>query len=206
MTLIEHLTEHRLLGIIRGTDADASVATALALVDEGVAALEVSLTSADALSVLRRVAAGAGPDVAIGAGTVLSPEDVDAALAHGATYVVTPAVAPSVPYAAAKGVPVLCGAMTPSEVVTALGYGVTAVKLFPAHQVGAGFLKDLRAPFPDVPFVPVGGVDAASVPAWFDAGALAVGVAGPLCGDAPNGGDLDALRGRARDFLAQVRR
>ncbi|MBM9464423.1 bifunctional 4-hydroxy-2-oxoglutarate aldolase/2-dehydro-3-deoxy-phosphogluconate aldolase [Aeromicrobium sp. YIM 150415] len=203
---VERLAEHRLLGIIRGTDPDASIATALALAEEGVRLFEVSLTSADALRVLREVRAAVGDDIELGAGTVLTAEQADTALEHGATYIVTPAVAPSVAYSVGLGVPVVCGALTPTEVVTAIGLGVDAVKIFPANVAGPRYLKDLRAPFPDVPFVPVGGVGAREVPEYLANGAVAVGVASPLCGDAPDGGDLEELRGRARDFLDQVAR
>ncbi|MFD1860253.1 bifunctional 4-hydroxy-2-oxoglutarate aldolase/2-dehydro-3-deoxy-phosphogluconate aldolase [Aeromicrobium camelliae] len=206
MEFVERLADHRLLGIIRGTDPAASLATALTLVEEGVRLFEVSLTSADALAVMQQIAGAVGSDVELGAGTVLTEEQVDAALDHGATYIVTPAVAPSVPYAVERGVPVVCGALTPTEIVAAVGHGVDAVKIFPASTMGPGYLKDLRAPFPDVPFVPVGGVGAAEVPQYLGHGAVAVGVASPLCGDAPDGGDLHALRLRARDFLAQVAR
>ncbi|GAB3052872.1 bifunctional 4-hydroxy-2-oxoglutarate aldolase/2-dehydro-3-deoxy-phosphogluconate aldolase [Sediminivirga luteola] len=205
MTFLQTLSEARLLGIIRGTDADASVASALALAEEGVRLFEVSLTSTSALDVIRRIAEAAGPDVELGAGTVLSESDVEAALSHGATYIVTPAVAPSVAAAVRRGVPVLAGALTPTEVVAARDAGADAVKVFPASVFGPRYLKDLRAPFPDVPFVPVGGVDAAQVPEYLSHGAVAVGVASPLCGDAPDGGDLDALRVRAREFLQAVK-
>ncbi|WP_431939011.1 bifunctional 4-hydroxy-2-oxoglutarate aldolase/2-dehydro-3-deoxy-phosphogluconate aldolase [Nocardia grenadensis] len=205
MTLLDDLREHRLLGIIRGTDAAASIDTALALADEGVRLFEVSLTSADALRVIEEIATRLDGRIQLGAGTVLTPDQVLRVREAGATYVVTPAVAPSVPAAIERGIPVLCGALTPTEIVTAVGLGVDAVKIFPASAMGPGYFKDLRAPFPAVPLVPVGGVRADTVPAYLANGAIAVGVASPLCGDAPDGGDLNALRVRARSFLAAVR-
>lgn len=206
MTLLHRLEEHRLLGIIRGTDPDASVAAALTLAEEGVRLFEVSLTSVDALDVLRRIASEVGPDVELGAGTVLTVDDVAAALDHGATYIVTPAMAPSVAEAVRRGVPVLAGALTPSEIVAARDAGVDAVKIFPASLFGPRYLKDLRAPFPDVPFIPVGGVDADQITDYLGYGATAVGVASPLVGDAADGGDLAALHRRTGEFLAAVRR
>lgn len=205
MTLLDDLREHRLLGIIRGIDAAASIDTALALADEGVRLFEISLTSADALRVIEQVATRLDGQIQLGAGTVLTPDQVIRVRDAGATYVVTPAVAPSVPAAIEGCIPVLCGALTPTEIVTAVGLGVDAVKIFPASTMGPGYFKDLRAPFPDVPLVPVGGVGADTVPAYLTNGAIAVGVASPLCGDAPDGGDLDGLRLRARSFLEAVR-
>lgn len=206
MSLIEVLAEDRLLAIIRGTSAKAAIDTAIALVDEGVRSLEISLTSAEALTVLTEVSAALGDRVRLGAGTVLTPADVDAALEAGANYIVTPAVAPSVAAAVESKVPVLCGALTPSEVLCALDAGADAVKLFPASAMGNRYVKDLRAPFPHTPFVPVGGVGVEEAAGYLTDGAIAVGVASPLVGDAANGGDLEALRGRARDFLGTVRR
>jgi 2-dehydro-3-deoxyphosphogluconate aldolase/(4S)-4-hydroxy-2-oxoglutarate aldolase len=110
---------------------------------------------------------------------------------------VTESVAESV----ARGIPVLAGALTPTEVVTAMRLGATAVKLFPASFGGPAYLRALRDPLPGVPVVPVGGVDASLAAEYLAAGAVAVGVGSPLVGDAARGGDLDALRARAVEFL-----
>lgn len=206
MTLRTQLEQHRLLAIIRGRDAEASVAAARVLVEEGVRMLEVSLTGADALEVIARVSDELGGDVLLGAGTVLTERDVEASVSRGAAYVVTPAAAVSVPAAVERGVPVLAGALTPSEIVAALEAGADAVKIFPASALGPNYLKDLRAPFPDAPLVPVGGVDAERARHHLSLGATAVGVASPLVGDAADGGELGALRDRARVFLEAVRR
>jgi 2-dehydro-3-deoxyphosphogluconate aldolase/(4S)-4-hydroxy-2-oxoglutarate aldolase len=102
-------------------------------------------------------------------------------------------------------VPVLVGALTPSEVIAAVDLGATAVKLFPAAQLGGpSYLRALREPFPGVPFVPVGGVTADTVAAYLAAGATAVGAGSPLIGDAAGGGSLEALRQRARAMRAAV--
>ena len=203
-TLIEQLRAERLVAIIRGDDMRACVDTALVLVEEGIRLLEVSLTSRDALQAIELVAAAIGPDVALGAGTLLSADDVRRAQAAGATYAVTPAFGPATAAAVAAGLPLLAGVLTPSEVVASLDAGADAVKIFPASVVGPGYLSALRGPFPDLAMVPVGGVGADDVPAYLAHGAVAVGVGSPLCGDAPHGGDLEALRRRARDFLART--
>lgn len=94
----------------------------------------------------------------------------------------------------------LIGAVTPSEVIVATERGALGVKLFPASLGGPGYLKALRDPFPTVPFVPVGGIDAARALAYLAAGAVAVGVGSPLVGDAAAGGDLTALRERVAEW------
>ncbi|MBB2911090.1 2-dehydro-3-deoxyphosphogluconate aldolase/(4S)-4-hydroxy-2-oxoglutarate aldolase [Streptosporangium becharense] len=202
--LLDLLRARRLLAIIRGRDPEASFRTACALVEEGVDMLEVSLTGAGALDVIARVRAELDGGVVLGAGTVLTAADADAAVAAGAGFAVTPAMGDGSLRAVELGVPVLIGAMTPTEVWNAVGAGATAVKVFPASAGGPGYLSALRDPFPAVPLVPVGGVRADQVGPYLDAGAVAVGVGSPLVGDAPHGGDLTALRGRARAFLEAV--
>jgi 2-dehydro-3-deoxyphosphogluconate aldolase / (4S)-4-hydroxy-2-oxoglutarate aldolase len=202
MNLLHALRSRRLLAIIRGTDPDAAVRAALTLADEGVTLIEVSLTTPDALGVISRARAELGPGVDVGAGTVVSAQDVSRAGDAGAGFVVTPAIAEASRAAAERGLPLLCGALTPTEVVTAVQLDAVAVKLFPASLGGARYLRALRDPFPAVPFVPVGGVDADAAREYLAAGAVAVGVGSPLLGDAASGGSLSDLRVRARRFLA----
>jgi 2-dehydro-3-deoxyphosphogluconate aldolase/(4S)-4-hydroxy-2-oxoglutarate aldolase len=204
MNLTHALRNHRLLAILRGPDPDAALAALLALADAGVALIEVSLNGADALATIRQARAALGADFALGAGTVLTVEDVGRATDAGAGFLVTPAIAPSLAEAARLGVPVLAGALTPSEVVAASTGGAVGVKLFPASLGGPAYLGALRDPFPHIDFVPVGGVDADSAPAYLERGAIAVGVGSPLLGDALQGGDLSELRDRAAAFLSAV--
>ncbi|MFI5673386.1 bifunctional 4-hydroxy-2-oxoglutarate aldolase/2-dehydro-3-deoxy-phosphogluconate aldolase [Streptomyces cellulosae] len=198
MNLVESLGVHRLLAIVRGKDTTAALRTVLTLAEEGVAAIEVSLNTAEALTVIRQARAELGPETLLGAGTVRSAADAARAVDAGASYLVTPALVDGLaPY----GIPVLMGALTPSEIEVALARGAAAIKLFPGSLGGPGYLGALRDPFPDVPFVPVGGVDAPAARDYLDRGALAVGVGSPLVGDAADGGDLDRLRARAAVFL-----
>ncbi|RKR92351.1 2-keto-3-deoxy-phosphogluconate aldolase [Micromonospora pisi] len=204
MNLLDTLRTHRLLAIVRGDDPTAALATVLTLADSGVNLIEVSLTSTDAYGVISRARAALGAGYALGAGTVLTAEQAGQAAEAGATYLVTPAVAPSLEEAGRLGLPVLAGALTPTEVVQATTAGAAAIKLFPASIGGPEYLRALRDPFPRTPFVPVGGVDAAGARSYLDRGAVAVGVGSPLLGDAVRGGDLDALRKRVADFLVAV--
>jgi 2-dehydro-3-deoxyphosphogluconate aldolase/(4S)-4-hydroxy-2-oxoglutarate aldolase len=199
---LTELASARLLAIVRSDDPDAAIAASVALVESGIRFLEISLVSADATRVIREVIGRADGRCSIGAGTVLTRDDVARSADAGAQFIVTPAVAESVSDASDRGLPVLAGALTPSEVVTAMGLGATAVKLFPASSGGPAYLRALREPLPTVPFVPVGGVDAARAREYFAAGAVAVGLGSPLLGDAVRGGDLALLRGRAAEFLA----
>ena len=202
--LLDLLGARRLLAIVRGDDPAAALRSIAVLAEEGVTLMEVSLSGADALSVIRQAASALGDGVHLGAGTVLTARDAVAARDAGATFVCTPGLGEGVDEALRLGLPVLAGAMTPSEVIAATARGAAAVKLFPASAGGPSYLRALRDPFPAVPFVPVGGVGLDSVPAYLEAGAVAVGLGSPLLGDAPHGGDLDDLRRRVRRALDTV--
>jgi 2-dehydro-3-deoxyphosphogluconate aldolase/(4S)-4-hydroxy-2-oxoglutarate aldolase len=199
------LARERLLVIIRGADADAAVAASLALLSAGIRFLEVSLVTADALAVIAEVVRLAPAGAAIGAGTVLTRDDVARAAGAGARFMVTPALTESVAESVAGGIPVLAGVLTPTEALTAMGLGADAVKLFPATVGGPSYLRALREPLPDLPFIPVGGVDVGLAGEYLAAGAVAVGVGGSMVGDAISGGDLGALRTRAAAFLFVAR-
>ncbi|MEU4092419.1 bifunctional 4-hydroxy-2-oxoglutarate aldolase/2-dehydro-3-deoxy-phosphogluconate aldolase [Streptomyces sp. NPDC026673] len=206
MDLLAALRAHRLLAIVRGSDPDAALTTVLTLAEEGITLVEVSLSGRDALDVIARARAALGPDATLGAGTVLSADDARAAQKAGASFLVTPAVSDGIATGRELGLPVLAGVMTPTDILQALRLGADALKLFPAGSAGGpGYLRDLRGPFPDLPFVPVGGVDADAAAAYLRLGATAVGVGSPLIGDAAEGGSVTALRERSRAFLDVVR-
>ena len=200
-SLLNGLKETRLLAIIRGTDSTASVHTAVALVEEGVTYLEVSLNTPDAIDVIAAVRREVGDRASIGAGTVLTGDDAARVADAGGQFLVTPAVTAAVDSGVLLGLPVLAGALTPTEAVSAMDRGATAIKLFPASLGGPAYLSALRDPFPAIPFIPVGGVSAEAAADYLERGAVAVGVGSPLIGDAASGGDVDALRQRAREFL-----
>lgn len=205
MDLRAALAAHRLVAIVRGSDPEAALRAVLALAEEGVELIEVSLSGTDALSVIERASEALGAGRPLGAGTVLTADDARAAHRAGARWAVTPAVGEGVGAAQALGMPVLAGVMTPTEILAARTLGATALKVFPAAQAGGpAYLRALRGPFPRELFVPVGGVDEAAAEAYLTAGANAVGVGSPLIGDAADGGSLSALRARARAFLSVV--
>ncbi|WP_427129225.1 bifunctional 4-hydroxy-2-oxoglutarate aldolase/2-dehydro-3-deoxy-phosphogluconate aldolase [Pseudarthrobacter sp. S9] len=196
------LTESRLVAIVRGTDGPAAARAALAVMAEGFRYVEVALTTPDALAAIRQIRDAAPAGCLVGAGTVLTEQDVHDVVGAGGQFIVTPALAESIDIGAGLGLPVLAGALTPTEAHQAMTRGATAVKLFPASVGGPSYLKALRDPFPQIPFIAVGGVGLSEAPAFWTAGAIAVGPGGPLIGDAASGGNLAALRDRARAFVA----
>ena len=187
------------VAVLRAPTADGFSAVADVLVAAGVTALEVTLTSRgalEAISGLRRQLSG---DVVVGAGTVLTDDDAKAAVDAGAAFLVSPVggVGP-------QSVPLYPGAFTPTEIHVAHRAGAPLIKLFPAGGLGPGYLKDLRGPLPDVRIMPTGGIGLDDIAKWLTAGAVAVGVGGPLIGDAASGGSLTALAARARHAVDAV--
>ncbi|MET9529334.1 MULTISPECIES: bifunctional 4-hydroxy-2-oxoglutarate aldolase/2-dehydro-3-deoxy-phosphogluconate aldolase [unclassified Streptomyces] len=198
------LRNERLVAIVRGSDPEASFRSVMTLVESGIPLVEVSLSGTDALGVIRRARAALGDGAWLGAGTVLTADDARRAADAGAGFIVTPGLGAGVDESVRLGLPVLSGVVTPTEVIAGVAAGAAALKLFPASVGGPSYLKALRAPFPDVPFVPVGGVDATAAAEYLALGAVAVGVGSPLIGDAADGGGQDALRQRAAAFLNVV--
>ncbi len=200
-SLLTGIRETRLVAIVRGTDGAAAAKAALAAMEEGFRFVEIALTTPDALEAIREVRAAAPAGCFVGAGTVLTAQDVDRVADAGGQFMVTPSLAASIGEAARRGIPVLAGALTPSEAYEAMNRGATAIKLFPASIGGPGYLRALRDPFPGIPFIAVGGVGLDEAARYWEAGAIAVGLGGPLFVDAGSGGDLTAMRERARAFV-----
>ena len=198
---LERLQAERLVAIVRAPEADDAVRVGRTLFDAGIRLIEVTLTTRDAFTAIDTLRNFAPDDALVGAGTVLTTIQSRNAVEAGAQFLVTPGLTEAV---IGAEVPVLAGAYTATEAYSAMAAGATAVKLFPASAGGPAYLKALRDPFPTMPLVPVGGVTLDLVPAYLIAGAVAVGVGGPLTGDAVRGGSLKALADRARAFLDAI--
>lgn len=195
--LREALTAVPVIAILRSPSATRFAEVAHTLHQSGVHVVELTLTTTGALDALRELTADAPSALHLGVGSVTSAAEVERAVAAGARYLVSPAVVPEVIAEARKlEVPVLPGAFTPTEILTAWRAGASMVKLFPAGTGGPAHLRAVRAPLPQVPLVPTGGVGIAEAADYLQAGAFAVGLGTPLLGDACEGGALSALRER----------
>ncbi|MBB2942644.1 2-dehydro-3-deoxyphosphogluconate aldolase/(4S)-4-hydroxy-2-oxoglutarate aldolase [Actinoplanes lutulentus] len=188
-----------LVAILRAPTAAAFSAVADVLVTAGVTALEITLTSHGALEAIAGLRRQLPSTVQVGAGTVLTDDDAKAAVGAGATFLVSPA---SVPIA--TDVPFYPGTFSPTEIFAAYRAGAPLIKLFPAGGLGPSYLRDLRGPLPDVRVMPTGGIGLGDIAKWLEVGAAAVGVGGPLIGDAASGGSLTALAARARHAVGAV--
>ena len=171
-----------LVAILRGIQPEEVVAVAEALVEAGVRIIEVPLNSPDPLDSIERLCAAFGDTALCGAGTVLEPRSVDAVAERGGRLVVTPNVdARVIRRAVELGMAVVPGFITPSEAFAALEAGAQALKLFPAASLGPGHLRAIREVLPaTVPVFAVGGVGAANLAEWMQAGAAGAGVGGEV--------------------------
>lgn len=169
------------VGILRFFPRDQVERLIPAALEGGLNTLEITMNSEGAEDLIRLACDLAGDRANVGAGTVTTVGELDRALDAGASFVVTPAVLPEVVAACvARGVPVMPGAMTPTEILTAWRLGATLVKVFPADQLGPAHLRAVKGPFPQIPLMPTGGVTVETLPLFRKAGADAFGVGGPL--------------------------
>lgn len=181
-----------IVAVVRAPDPAGLVDVVEALADGGVTVAEVTFTVPGAADVIREAAKKLGPRVLLGAGTVLDAETARIALLAGAQFVVSPAVNLDVIKLCRRyDKPVLPGAFTPTEILTAWEAGADIVKVFPAEVLGPAFFKALRGPLPQVRLMPTGGVDLTTAADFLKAGACCLGVGGQL---------VDPAAVKARDF------
>jgi 2-dehydro-3-deoxyphosphogluconate aldolase/(4S)-4-hydroxy-2-oxoglutarate aldolase len=193
------LVANPVIAVLRASQASDYDAVVDVLAENGVRSIELTLSTPGTFEYLPALLERTGADVEIGIGTIVTAQQAQRAIDAGAGYLVTPVVNLEViALAVAAGVPVFPGGLTPTELFSAWDAGATAVKIFPAETVGPQYGSHLRGPFPELQFVPSGGIGFDDVPAWLAAGATAVSLGGPLIGDALKGGSLDALAERAR--------
>jgi 2-dehydro-3-deoxyphosphogluconate aldolase/(4S)-4-hydroxy-2-oxoglutarate aldolase len=197
--LSDRLTRTKVIAVLRASDVSALTLVCDVLVEEGILSLELTLTTPGLLEALPELVDRYADTADVGVGTILAESEAQRALDRGAQYLVTPTMnLPVVKLAVEHQIAVFPGGLTPTELAAGWEAGATAVKIFPAQTVGAGYLKHLRGPFPELQAVPSGGVDLDASREWLAAGASAVSIGGPLLGDALKGGDLSALRDRCR--------
>ncbi|MGV0744059.1 bifunctional 4-hydroxy-2-oxoglutarate aldolase/2-dehydro-3-deoxy-phosphogluconate aldolase [Mycolicibacterium sp. XJ870] len=203
MTALATIVADRALVVVRAPEIPDPVALADALAQSGIHAVELTFTTPGVLDHLR---AAATSTAVLGVGTVCTADQARAAIDCGAKFLVTPGVRASVAeVAVAGGIPVIMGALTPTEVMTAVDLGAAAVKIFPASVVGPRYFKDLHGPFPDVALIPSGGVNEGNAAEFLAHGAVAVtagtGVVPPQAVAAGNWSDIAS---RAASFVRSL--
>jgi 2-dehydro-3-deoxyphosphogluconate aldolase/(4S)-4-hydroxy-2-oxoglutarate aldolase len=194
------------VAVIRMRDAARLRAVVDALADGGVRAIEVTMTVPDAIGLIAKLSASLPSTILLGAGTVTTAPTARAVIDAGARFVVGPVFRREVIEAChERDVAAAPGCFSPTEILDAHEHGADIVKVFPATALGPGFIKDVRAPLPQVRLMPTGGVTLDNAGDWIRAGAIAVGVGSALLdATAIENGQLDVLANNARRIVASV--
>ena len=203
--ILTAVIESGLLSIIRLERGDRLKETAEAVYAGGVRVIEFTLNTPGALEAIRSCRETMG-DAIIGAGTVLSAQDAEAAIDAGAEIVVSPDTkAEVVEIAHRRGAVAIPGAYTPTEIAHAMELGADLIKLFPAKGLGPDYVREVLAPLENARLVPTGGVTVDNAAAYLEAGAAALAVGGGIVNNAlVASGDFDAIARNARAFREAV--
>jgi 2-dehydro-3-deoxyphosphogluconate aldolase/(4S)-4-hydroxy-2-oxoglutarate aldolase len=195
------------VAVIRLKDTAKLRAVVDALAEGGVRALEVTMTVPRAVDLIRELAPTMPSGFLLGAGTVIDAETAKAVIDAGARYVVSPVFRPDVIDAChSRDVPMMPGCFSPTEILAAHDAGADIIKVFPATMLGPQFVKDVRAPLPQVKLMPTGGVTIDNAGDWIRAGAVAVGIGSALVdAKAIDAGKFDAIAANARKVVANVK-
>jgi 2-dehydro-3-deoxyphosphogluconate aldolase/(4S)-4-hydroxy-2-oxoglutarate aldolase len=207
--VLKRIHEIGLLPVLRANSVSEALALAEAIEAGGVTALEVTMTVPGAIEVIRQLVRETQGRILIGAGTVLDPETARACMLAGAEFIVSPSLnVKTIEICRRYSVPVMPGALTPTEVVTAWEAGADVVKVFPCSALGgAKYLKALKAPLPQIEMIPTGGVSLATAAEFLAAGAFALGVGGDLVNpQAIADGKPEFITQTARDYMTIIRK
>ena len=197
-----------MVATIRAPSAESAVNAVAALVKGGITAIEVTYSTPDVPRALRALEDEFGEQIVLGAGTITRSGQAGEAVAAGARFLVSPGcVEPIMAEMTQTGVLSCPGALTPTEVMTALALGGQVVKIFPANLAGPRLLGALLGPFPGLLTMPTGGISPDNLGDWLAAGAIAVGASSDLCSHAAIArGDWVQIRERAALFTAALTR
>ena len=210
--IIADINRHKIIAIVRGITGETLVKTAEALYEGGIRLLEITFDQTGKIS-----AAQTGEMIAdlcrrfagrmrIGAGTVMTAEQVRIAVAAGAEYMISPDTSREVIEETLRlGAVSIPGALTPTEVATAYAYGADFVKLFPAGELGLSYIKAIRAPLAHIPMLAVGGVNEKNIGEFLSAGLAGFGIGSNIVSKKLiDNGDFAALTALAKQYTEQI--
>ena len=203
---MERIFKTGVIAIMRANSSDQLLGAAKAVLAGGVEAIEVTMTTPGALDVIRQATSQFGKEVLFGVGSVLDAETARVAILAGAQFVVCPTFKPeTIEMCKRYSIPVVPGAYTPTEILTAWEAGANAVKVFPASVSGPAYIKAIKGPLPQISLSAVGGVTVENTAEFVRAGVDFVGVGGELVNQKLlDAADFAEITERARSFRAQV--
>ncbi len=203
MKVLDKITDHRMIGILRGYGTEDALKIVGAMMDSGFNVVEVALNSPEAKATLKVLKETFGEDIVLGAGTVLNTEDAQDCIDAGAEFLLSPVYSRDVlDFASERECLYIPGCYTPTEIYNAQNAGAGMVKVFPAGQLKSGYIKDVLAPMNDLILLPTGGVTPENINEFLDAGAKAAGVSSALV---PKGNVDEALLGEIKDRVKKFK-
>jgi 2-dehydro-3-deoxyphosphogluconate aldolase / (4S)-4-hydroxy-2-oxoglutarate aldolase len=203
---LSQLQQQRAIAVIRAPTFTLGWQMALAVASGGMQLIEITWNSNSSGELIAELRAKL-PECIIGTGTLFNVQQLQEAIAAGSQFLFTPHVDPAMIQAAvAKNIPIIPGALTPTEIVTAWSKGASCVKVFPVEAVGgASYIKNLQGPLGHIPLIPTGGVTLENAKEFLDAGAVAVGLSGQLFPKKlVTEGDWQAIAQQARNLIQQL--
>lgn len=212
MTIMERVEKEKIIAIVRGISSDRILDTCKALVAGGVTMIEVTYNQSsptcnqDTYKAIKLIADELKDEVCVGAGTVMTVEQVVLSVKAGANYIISPNFDKDVVAKTVElGVAPMPGVLTPTEVVDAYKAGAVAAKLFPAGTIGLDYIKAIKAPISHIPVIAVGGVDVNNVGDFIKAGCVGVGVGSSLVNKGLiNSGKYEELTELAKQFIVNA--
>jgi len=204
--ILQRIRDTGLIPVVRAESADRARRAVEAIMAGGLSVLEVTMTVPGAIEVIRTLLKE-NPEILVGAGTVLDPETARICILEGAQFIVSPAInTRTIELCRRYSVPVIPGALTPTEIVTAWQAGADVVKVFPASAMGgAKYLSSIKAPLPQVDLIPTGGVSLATAVDFLNAGAFALGVGADLvAAEAIAAGKPEVITETAKKYMQLI--
>ena len=205
--ILARLERGVLVPVVRAPSAELAILAVEAILEGGISTFEITLTVPGAVKVIETLSKRFGDRALIGAGTVLTADEARACIDAGARFVVSPGFdLPTLELVLRRELPMMPGALTPTEVITAWKAGADMVKIFPCSAMGgAKYLKALKGPLPQVKMLPTGGVNAGTAAEYLAAGATALGIGSELVDAAAlAAGKTDVITARAKELVQAV--
>ena len=203
--ILNQLHENYLVAVVRGNDEDETKKIVDEIIKGGFKNIEITFTVPNAEEVINQVHKQYGDDIVLGAGTVLDAATAQIAINKGAQYIVSPHLDTNISKLCnVYSIPYLPGCSSATELIEALRYGSDLIKLFPGGQLGAGFIKDIKGPVPNVELMTSGGVNLDNVSDWIEKGSFAVGIGGDLTKEF-TGNNFEVISEKAQKYVEAVR-